>query len=145
MDDIQHLLKGLSIDDKARITAGRNLFSAEELPKIGLGAVRMVDGPMGVTSGRVDERDVSLLMPSGVALAASWDRGMVYRIGQLIGDEARRRNVNAMLGPNLNLPRSPLFGRAFETFSEDPFLTGTLGACWIEGCLLYTSPSPRDS
>lgn len=130
---IRQLLDKLSLEDKARLTAGRNLTDAEDLPDMGLGAVRMVDGPMGVTSGRIDERDISLLMPCGTALAASWDRALVRQIGQLIGDEARDRKVDMVLGPNLNLPRSPLFGRAFETYSEDPWLTGTLGASWIAG------------
>lgn len=130
---IRQLLDKLSLEDKARLTAGRNLTDAEALPDVGLDAVRMVDGPMGVTSGRIDERDISLLMPCGTALAASWDRALVRQIGQLVGDEARARNVDLVLGPNLNLPRSPLFGRAFETYAEDPWLTGTLGASWIAG------------
>lgn len=133
MKDPHFAPPALSLDDKARLTAGRNLFGTEDLPALGLRALKLADGPIGVTSGRVDERDVSLLMPSGVALAATWDRELVRQIGCLIGDEARRRAVHVVLGPNLNLPRSPLFGRAFETFSEDPWLTGTLGACWIAG------------
>jgi beta-glucosidase len=130
---LESLLDELSLDDKARITAGRNLTMAEGLPAIGLEAIRMVDGPMGVTSGRVDERDVSLLMPCGTALAASWDRELVEQVGQQIAEDALRRDVDMVLGPNLNLPRSPLFGRAFETYSEDPWLTSVIGACWIAG------------
>ncbi len=131
--ELRALLDRLSLDDKARLTAGRDIATTEDAPAIALGPIKMVDGPMGVTSGRVDERDVSLLTPCGTALAASWDRDLVQQIGALIGDEARRRNVQAILGPNLNLPRSPLAGRAFETFAEDPLLAGMLGASWITG------------
>lgn len=133
--DAEHraLVERLSLNDKARITAGRDIAATEVIPTIALRPIKMVDGPMGVTSGRIDERDVSLLTPCGTALAATWDRDLVQHIGALIGGEARRRGVQAILGPNLNLPRSPLAGRAFETFSEDPLLTGLLGASWIAG------------
>jgi beta-glucosidase len=89
---------------------------------------------MGVAGPRVDERDVSLLTPAPVALGASWDKELVQRVGRLVGGEAIRRKVDLMLAPNLNLARSPLAGRAFEYFSEDPLLCGRLGAAWIQGC-----------
>jgi beta-glucosidase len=123
----------LSLERRALLSAGGSMFTTAELPEIGLRAVRMADGPMGVTSGRVDERDIALLTPCGTALAASWDRASVREVGALLGMEARRAGVDVLLAPNLNLPRSPLGGRAFEQFSEDPFLTGVLGAAWIEG------------
>nr|WP_246580530.1 glycoside hydrolase family 3 C-terminal domain-containing protein [Deinococcus aestuarii] len=72
-------------------------------------------------------------MPCGTALAASWDVGLAHRVGEVVAAECHRRGVQAILGPNLNLPRSPLAGRAFETYSEDPFLTGAVGAAWISG------------
>ena len=121
----------LSRDDQARLTAGATMWetaSAEGVP-----AFKMADGPMGIASGRVDERDVSVLTPSGVALGATFDRDLVGRVGALVGAEARKLGVNVILAPNLNMPRSPLTGRAFEMFSEDPFLTGSMGAAWIGG------------
>jgi beta-glucosidase len=96
-------------------------------------SARMADGPMGIASGRVDERDVSVLTPSGVALAATWDRDLVARVSALVGDEAKRQGVDFVLVPNLNLQRTPLGGRNFEMFGEDPLLAGTLGTAWIEG------------
>lgn len=123
----------LTLEERARLTSGAAMWSTAAAPAIGLEPVTMADGPMGIASGRVDERDVSVLTPCGVALAASWDPDLVRRIGALVGEEARRRGVQMVLAPNLNLPRSPLAGRAFETFSEDPYLTGVLGAAWIEG------------
>lgn len=123
----------LSLDEKLSLTAGRDMWSTHAVPHAGISSVRFADGPMGITGGRVDERDVALLTPCGVALGASWDRDLVQRIGALVGDEAIRVGVQAVLGPNLNLPRSPLAGRAFELFSEDPQLTAELGSCWISG------------
>ncbi|MEE3623552.1 glycoside hydrolase family 3 C-terminal domain-containing protein [Nitrospirillum sp. BR 11752] len=126
-------VSALSLDDKARLTTGAAMWSTAALPQAGIPPVKMADGPMGIASGRVDERDVSTLTPCGTALAASWDPALVRRVGALVGEEARRLGVQAVLAPNLNLPRSPLAGRAFEMFSEDPWLTGEIGAAWIEG------------
>jgi beta-glucosidase len=123
----------LSLEEKLSLTAGQDMWSTHAAPHAGISSVRFADGPMGITGGRVDERDVALLTPCGVALGASWDRDLVQRIGALVGDEAIRIGVQAVLGPNLNLPRSPLAGRAFELFSEDPQLTAELGSQWIAG------------
>ncbi|BDP43596.1 beta-glucosidase (plasmid) [Deinococcus aetherius] len=122
-----------TLDEAATLTAGADLWSTPALPGRGVPPVRMVDGPMGVASPHIDERDVSLLMPCGTALAASWDTDLARRVGEVLAGECHRRGVQALLGPNLNLPRSPLAGRAFETYSEDPFLTGAIGAAWISG------------
>lgn len=127
------LSEQLSLEQQANLTAGHDMWATAALPEHGLASIRFADGPMGLTGGRVDERDIALLTPCGTALGASWDHYLVYRIGQLIGDEARRVGVQAVLGPNLNLPRSPLAGRAFEQFSEDPQLTAELGSQWIAG------------
>nr|WP_246314846.1 glycoside hydrolase family 3 N-terminal domain-containing protein [Kineococcus aurantiacus] len=81
----------------------------------------------------MDERDTATLLPSGTSLAASWDPDLVHRVGGLLGAEARAEGVDVVLGPNLNLPRTPFSGRAFEMFSEDPHLTSVLGAAWIRG------------
>lgn len=124
---------GLTLEEKLSLTAGRDMWSTSPMAHAGITSVRFADGPMGITGGRVDERDLALLTPCGVALGATWDRDLVRRIGELVGDEAIRSGVQAVLGPNLNLPRSPLAGRAFELFSEDPQLTAELGSQWIAG------------
>lgn len=124
-------MSGLSTDDKALLTAGGAMWSTATPGDVP--ALTMADGPMGVASGRVDERDVAVLTPAPVALGASWDPDLVRRIGAVVGAEAARSGVDALLAPNLNLPRSPLCGRAFEYFSEDPWLTGALGRAWVEG------------
>jgi beta-glucosidase len=124
----------LTVDEMATLTAGASMWATAAIPHAGIPALAMADGPMGVAGPRVDERDVSLLTPAPVALGASWDRALVQRVGRLVGGEAIRRDVDLMLAPNLNLARSPLAGRAFEYFSEDPLLCGRLGAAWIQGC-----------
>lgn len=115
----------------AALTSGRDMWSTAELP--GIRSIMMADGPMGIASGRVDERDVAVLTPCGTALGASFDADLVERMGAIVGMEAQRLGVDAVLAPNLNLQRSPLCGRAFELFGEDPYLAGRLGAAWIGG------------
>lgn len=120
-----------TLAERALLTAGGAMWSTATPGDVP--ALTMADGPMGVASGRVDERDVAVLTPAPVALGASWDADLVRRVGAVVGSEAARSGVDALLAPNLNLPRSPLCGRAFEYFSEDPLLTGSLGLAWAEG------------
>jgi beta-glucosidase len=119
--------------EQAALTAGAAMWQSLAVPEADIPACTMADGPMGVASGRVDERDVSILTPCPTALGASWDEALVARIGALVGGDAVRRGIDLILAPNINLARSPLAGRAFEYFSEDPWLTGLLGAAWIRG------------
>jgi beta-glucosidase len=128
------MTKELSLAEMAALTAGATMWTTPAIPDAGIPSLTMADGPMGVAGPRIDERDISLLTPAPLALGASWDAALVQKIGRLVGGEAIRRAVDLMLAPNLNLARSPLAGRAFEYFSEDPLLCGTLGAAWIEGC-----------
>jgi len=118
---------------KSLLTAGATMWTTAAIPEAGVPSFKMADGPMGIASGRVDERDVSLLTPCPMALGASWDRDLARRVGALVGGEAVRLGVDAVLAPNVNLARSPLSGRAFEYFSEDPLLAGLMGAAWTTG------------
>jgi beta-glucosidase len=117
----------------AELTGGLTGWSTTPSEEEGVEEMVLLDGPLGIVSRAMDERDTSLIMPSGTALAATWDPEIVAEVGQLIGQQGVERGVSAILGPNLNLPRSPLTGRGFEMFSEDPFLTGLLGAAWVQG------------
>ena len=117
---------------QARLTAGASMWATHAVDGRTRSLV-MADGPMGVASGRIDERDVAVLTPAPVCLGASWDLDLIRRVGAIVGGEAVRSGVDLLLAPNVNLARSPLAGRAFEYFSEDPLLTGLAGAAWIEG------------
>lgn len=123
----------LDLPTSATLTSGATMWTTAAFPAADIPALTMSDGPMGVAGAKVDERDVSLLTPAPVALGASWDVDLMQRIGRLVGGEAAQRGVDLILAPNLNLARSPLAGRAFEYFSEDPFLTGSLGSAWAMG------------
>lgn len=117
----------------AELTGGLNGWSTSASAAAGVEEMVLLDGPLGIVSKAMDERDTSLIMPSGTALGATWNPELVREIGQVIGQQGVERGVSAILGPNLNMPRSPLTGRGFEMFSEDPYLTGALGAAWVEG------------
>ena len=126
-------MTALTLDQAASLTAGAAMWSSVAIPEAGIPAFTMSDGPMGIASGKVDERDVARLSPCATALGASWDAALARRVGTLVGQEAVGRGIDMVLAPNINLARSPLAGRAFEYFSEDPLIAGVLGAAWIGG------------
>lgn len=135
-DSVAHLvplLDALTLDQKAALVQGADFWTTVPMPHIGLRAMTLSDGPSGVRGPRWDERDPSLNLPSGSALAASWDEDLAYRYGAAAASEARRKGVDVVLGPTINLHRSPLGGRHFECFSEDPELTSGLGASYVRG------------
>ncbi|HET8988355.1 MAG TPA: glycoside hydrolase family 3 N-terminal domain-containing protein, partial [Humibacillus sp.] len=132
-DHLRPLLQQLSLEDKVALVQGADFWTTVPLPHIGLRAMTLSDGPAGVRGPVWDERDPSLNMPSGTALAASWDTELADRYGAAAASEARRKGVDVVLGPTINLHRSPLGGRHFECFSEDPWLSGELGAAYVEG------------
>ncbi|QLD11432.1 glycoside hydrolase family 3 protein [Microbacterium oleivorans] len=132
-DHLRPLLERLSLEDKAALVQGADFWTTVALPAIGLRAMTLSDGPAGVRGPRWDEREPSLNLPSGSALAASWDADLAYRYGAATAAEARRKDVDVVLGPTINLHRTPLGGRHFECLSEDPELTGVLGAAYVRG------------
>ncbi|GAA1924713.1 glycoside hydrolase family 3 C-terminal domain-containing protein [Microbacterium aoyamense] len=130
---LRPLLERLTLDQKVALVQGADFWTTVPLPEIGLRAMTLSDGPAGVRGPRWDEREPSLNLPSGSALAASWDIDLAYRYGAAAASEARRKNVDVVLGPTINLHRSPLGGRHFECFSEDPELSAELGAAYVRG------------
>ena len=112
---------------------GADFWSLLPEPAAGLRRMVMSDGPAGVRGERWDERDPSANIPSPTALAATWDVSRVAAIGRLLAGEARRKGVDVLLAPTVNLHRTPYGGRHFECFSEDPLLTGLIGAAYVRG------------
>lgn len=127
------LLERLTLEQKAALVQGADFWTTVPVPEIGLRSLTLSDGPAGVRGPRWDEREPSLNMPSGSALAASWDVELAYCYGAAAAAEARRKGVDVVLGPTINLHRSPLGGRHFECLSEDPELTAELAAAYVRG------------
>lgn len=127
-----------SVEQQAKLTSGRDFWTTK--PEGGLGSIMLTDGPHGLRKqeGASDHLGLSgsvaaTCFPPAVGLAQTWDVDLAERVGAAIADEARAQGVSVVLGPGVNLKRSPLGGRNFEYFSEDPFLTGRLGAAWVRG------------
>ncbi len=130
---IDRALAALSLEEKVQLLTGRDFWTTWPIEKIGLRRILFSDGPSGVRGETWDERDPSLNLPSATALASSWDPDIARRYGAAAAVEARRKGVDVVLGPTINLHRSPLGGRHFEAFSEDPVLTADLAASYVNG------------
>lgn len=123
----------LSLEEKVRLLTGTDAWSLPAAPEAGLPRIVMSDGPAGIRGRTWDERDLSASLPCPSALAATWDVDLAHAYGGLLAAEARRRGVQMVLAPTVNLHRSPLNGRHFECFSEDPLLTARIAAGCVRG------------
>ncbi|MBI0298919.1 glycoside hydrolase family 3 C-terminal domain-containing protein [Streptomyces sp. PRKS01-29] len=130
---VEKALGLLDLDTKARLLSGQDMWSLPAVPAIGLRSLVMSDGPIGVRGVHWTADDPSIALPSPTALAATWDPGLARRAGRLLAQEARRKGVHVLLAPTVNLHRSPLGGRHFEAYSEDPYLTGEIGTGYVTG------------
>ncbi|MFF3604709.1 beta-glucosidase [Streptomyces sp. NPDC002463] len=130
---VEAALGKLGLDAKTRLLAGQDMWSLPALPEIGLKSLVMSDGPIGVRGVRWTADDPSVALPSPTALAATWDPALARRAGRLLAQEARRKGVHVLLAPTVNLHRTPLGGRHFEAYSEDPYLTGAIGTGYVQG------------
>ena len=130
---LQPLVDSLTLEDKVALLSGQDSWSLPAQPSIGLRSIVMSDGPAGVRGARWDERDPSVNFPSPTAVAASWDRVRAGLVGHGLGSEARRKGADVVLGPTVNLQRSPYGGRHFEAFSENAYLTGELATAYVRG------------
>ena len=126
-------LERLDLAAKVRLLTGADFWRLPAEPLIGLRSVVMSDGPVGVRGRVYDERDPSLALPCPAALGASWDTALAEEVGLLLAGECRRKGVDVLLAPTLNLQRDPRGGRCFENLSEDPLVVGQLGAALVGG------------
>ena len=131
--DLRSRVARLSVAQKVRLLTGADFWALYPEPDVGLRRVVLSDGPAGVRGETWDERDTSANVPSPTALAATWDCERVEAIGRLLANEARRKGVDVLLAPTVNLHRTPFGGRHFECFSEDPLLTARIGVAYVRG------------
>ncbi|MGH9107232.1 MAG: beta-glucosidase family protein [Acidimicrobiales bacterium] len=126
----------MSLDEKAALTAGADAWHTVGVDRLGIPPVKMTDGPNGARGATSAERlslTPSSCIPCGSALGATWDPETVAGAGAAVARQARQKSARVLLAPTVNLQRHPLWGRNFECFSEDPFLSGKLAAAYIEG------------
>ena len=135
------ILKKLTLEEKAALCSGLTFWTTTPLEKHGVPSVRMTDGPHGLRSEKesgggtniMKESHPATCFPPAVTSASTWDPELLEEVGNAIALEAKALGVSTVLGPGVNIKRSPLCGRNFEYFSEDPFLAGRMGAAWVHG------------
>lgn len=138
MQDIDQLVEAMTLEEKATLCTGSAFWATAAIERLDIPAIVLSDGPHGVRRST----DVNEMMadhfpatcfPTASALAATWNTSLLHEIGQTLGEEAIALNVDVLLGPGVNMKRSPRCGRNFEYFAEDPFMAGEMGAALAEG------------
>ncbi len=129
----EEVLAALSLEEKASLAAGVDTWHMARIERLGIGGWRMTDGPAGARGTSFEDPAPSACLPCGSALGATWDRDLVAEVGAVIARQARAKGARVLLAPTVNLHRSPLGGRTFEAYSEDPVLSGLLGAAFVSG------------
>ena len=136
----QEIIKKLNLEQKCALLSGATTFGTRALPKNNIPSITLSDGPNGVRkqAGAADHLGLNpsvpaTCFPTAATVACSWDPALCEQIGQAMGEEAAAQEVAVLLGPGLNTKRSPLCGRDFEYFSEDPYLAGKMAAGYVRG------------
>ena len=129
--DYTEIVKHMSLREQARLVTGADFWHTWAPVKYGMPSVMVSDGPNGLRKEVKHKTITSVCFPSATALAASWDRGVLAHIGGTLADDCKANRVSVLLGPGINIKRSPLCGRNFEYYSEDPVLAGELAAAYI--------------
>jgi beta-glucosidase len=130
--DIDAALATLALADKCRLLAGQTNWRTKAYPEVGIPQLKMSDGPTGIRGeGHGASGTPGVAVPAGITLGATWDPDLLADIGDLLGKEARRKCAHVLLGPTVNLHRTPVGGRTFECYSEDPELSGALATAYV--------------
>lgn len=139
-EKIREIVSQLTLREKAGLCSGRSFWHTKEVKRTGIPSMMVSDGPHGLRkqaskSDRlgVNKSIVATCFPTGVGIASSFDRNLAKRLGEALGDEAAAEELGVVLGPAINIKRSPLCGRNFEYLSEDPYLAGELSAEYVNG------------
>lgn len=128
---IDDLLARLALEEKIGLCHGVSAMEIGDIPRLGIGRLKMGDGPQGF---RLEDGRTTTALPCGIALACTWDPGAAERFGRVIGREGQFHGIRVSLGPGFNLMRTPLCGRNFEYYGEDPVLAGRIACGYIRGC-----------
>ena len=134
------LISQMTLKEKASLCSGKDFWHLKSIERLGIPEIMVCDGPHGLRKQNSENKKVGIgnsypatCFPTAVTTACSWDRDLIYRMGQALAEECLQHDVSVLLGPGVNMKRSPLCGRNFEYFSEDPELAGEMGAAFIAG------------
>ena len=138
----ESIIRQMTTEEKALMMSGKNTWESMDFEKYGIPSIMMSDGPHGMRTQNPEAGDhlglgksmPATCFPTAATIANSWDEGLGEEIGEALAEEAASMGVHVILGPGLNVKRSPLCGRNFEYFSEDPYLAGKMAAAYVRGC-----------
>ena len=140
---VADLLSRMTLEEKATMLSGSAWMDSAPIPRLGIPSIKMADGPMGVrawggpsaqtNTAQYAQKVESTAFPSGIAMASTWDTALIEREGHAIGQEVKALGRDMILGPTVNINRVPLWGRNFEAYGEDPYLSGQLAVAYVHG------------
>lgn len=132
---IKELMKEMTLEEKVSLLSGKDFWSTKAIERLKIDSVYLTDGPHGVRKQSTESDELSLqksvsstCFPTACCSACSFDPNIMYEMGEAISREAKANKVSVVLGPGVNIKRSPLCGRNFEYFSEDPYLAGKMAS-----------------
>ncbi len=133
MSHIDDLLKQMTLEEKISMLAGADLWHSVAVPRLGIPQFKTTDGPNGARGAWGSMSSPSVATPVGIALGATWNPELVERVGNVLADELEAKGAHILLAPTVNIHRTPIAGRNFECYSEDPFLSGMMASAYIKG------------
>ncbi|MCA9971307.1 MAG: glycoside hydrolase family 3 protein, partial [Anaerolineales bacterium] len=131
--NLDDLLAALTLPEKAALLAGADMWHTVPVPRLGIPVMKVSDGPNGVRGVGGDTGVPSVCFPVGIAMGATWNPELVEQIGVALAEECRSKRAQVLLAPTVNIHRTPIAGRNFECFAEDPYLSGKTAAAYIRG------------
>jgi beta-glucosidase len=132
-DDMEQLLGQMTLQEKVAMLAGSDMWHTMPVERLGIPALKMSDGPNGARGESFGNGTTAACFPAGISLASTWNTELVEQIGQALGQEARTKGARVLLAPTVNIHRSPVNGRNFECYSEDPYLSARMAVAYITG------------
>ena len=133
MSRIDDLLSQMTLDEKISMLAGADLWHSVPVPRLGIPQFKTTDGPNGARGAWGSMASPSVATPVGIALGATWNLEIVEKVGNVLADELKAKGAHILLAPTVNIHRTPIAGRNFECYSEDPFLSGMMASAYIKG------------
>ena len=133
---VEELLRNLSLNEKISLLSGQDIWNSAPVKRLGIPSITFTDGPHGVRSTAPEagrKMGPVTAFPTGISMGASWNPALIEQVGQALGEETRGMDCDVLLGPCVNIVRDPRGGRNFETFSEDPYLSGMTAVAYIKG------------
>ena len=132
MPDLKALIQDLTLEEKVTLISGFDSWHTHKIERLNIPSIKMSDGPNGVR-GNGNSGKSSACFPSPISIGSTWNLDLIDEIGKALGEESKLKDVDVLLGPTINIHRHPLGGRHFESYSEDPYLTGKIATAYVKG------------